>query len=235
VLIPRVYTVLTAHGQIDYNREASKGDHHVAFRFRIIPRNEDFYDMFSTLATELRIGAQKLEEMLAQDPVIWDKADEIKEVEHKCDHLTHQIIQRLNTTFVTPIDREDIHALAKSLDDVMDAIDASAKVIRLYKIKSTRYGSRELARIVTLSVDQVQLSLQALEKRAGVAERAVEINRLENEADRIHEGALRRLFDDENDPVMIIKWKEILDFLEEATDRCEDVANLLEGVVVKNA
>jgi predicted phosphate transport protein (TIGR00153 family) len=207
----------------------------VSFRFRIIPRNEDFYDLFSTLATELRVGAQKLEEMLAHEPVLWDKADEIKEVEHKCDHLTHQIIQRLNSTFVTPIDREDIHALAKSLDDVMDAIDASAKVIRLYKIKSVRFGARELAHIVTLSVDQVQLSLQALEKRVGVAERAVEINRLENEADRIHEGALRRLFDDENDAVMIIKWKEILDFLEDATDRCEDVANLLEGVVVKNA
>ena len=207
----------------------------MAFRFRIIPRNEDFYDLFSTMAAELRVGAAKLEEMLARDPVIWDKADEIKEVEHKCDHLTHQIIQRLNSTFVTPIDREDIHALAKSLDDVMDAIDASAKVVRLYKIKSVRYGARELAQIVTLSVDQVQLSLQALEKRTGVAERSVEINRLENEADRIHEGALRRLFDDEDDPMMIIKWKEILDFLEVATDRCEDVANVLEGVVVKNA
>ena len=207
----------------------------MAFRFRLIPKNEDFYDQFSTLAAELRVGAEKLEQMLAADPVIWDKADEIKEVEHKCDHLTHQIIQRLNTTFVTPIDREDIHALAKSLDDVMDAIDASAKVVRMYKIKSIRYGARELAHIVTLSVDQVQLAIQALEKRSGVAERAVEINRLENEADRIHEGALRRLFDDESDPVMIIKWKEILDFLEVATDRCEDVANLLEGVVVKNA
>ena len=207
----------------------------MAFRFSVIPRNEDFYGLFSTLAAELHIGAEKLEQMLAQEPVIWDKADEIKEVEHKCDHLTHQIIQRLNSTFVTPIDREDIHALAKSLDDVMDAIDASAKVVRLYKIKTVRYGARELARIVTLSVDQVQLSLLALEKRKGVAERAVEINRLENEADRIHEGALRRLFDDEKDAVMIIKWKEILDFLEDATDRCEDVANLLEGVVVKNA
>jgi predicted phosphate transport protein (TIGR00153 family) len=190
--------------------------------------------MFSTLAAELRVGARKLEEMLAGEPVVWDKADEIKEVEHKCDHLTHEIIQRLNSTFVTPIDREDIHALAKSLDDVMDAIDASAKVVRLYKITHVRYGARELARLVTLSVDQVQLSLQALEKRVGVAQRSVEINRLENEADRIHEAALRHLFDDEHDAVMIIKWKEILDFLEEATDRCEDVANLLEGVVVKN-
>jgi predicted phosphate transport protein (TIGR00153 family) len=207
----------------------------VAFRFSLIPRNEDFYGQFTALGAQVRVGGDLLEQMLAQDPVIWDKADEIKEIEHKCDHLTHQIIQRLNTTFVTPIDREDIHALAKSLDDVMDAVDASAKVIRLYKIGSARFGARELARIVSLSIDQVQLALAALDKRIGVAQRAVEINRLENEADRIHEEALRRLFDEERDPVMIIKWKEILDFLEEATDRCEDVANLLEGVVVKNA
>ncbi len=207
----------------------------MALRFRLIPRNEDFYAQFNALAVQVGIGAALLEEMLSRNPVVWDKADEIKEVEHKCDHLTHQIIQRLNTTFVTPIDREDIHALAKSLDDVMDAIDASAKVVRLYKIESIRFGARELARVVSLSVDEVRLALEALDKRIGVAKRAVEINRLENEADRIHEEALRRLFEEERDPVMIIKWKEILDFLEEATDCCEDVANLLEGVVVKNA
>jgi uncharacterized protein len=207
----------------------------LAFRFRLIPRNEDFYTQFSEMAAQLRVGATLLEEMLSAEPVRWDKADEIKEVEHKCDHLTHKMIQRLNMTFVTPIDREDIHALAKSLDDVMDAIDASAKVVRLYKIIAVRYGARELATVVTLSVEQVRLALEALEKKAGVAARAVEINRLENEADRIHEAALRLLFDEETDPIMIIKWKEILDFLEVATDRCEDVANLLEGVVVKNA
>ena len=204
-------------------------------RFGLIPRNEDFYGAFTTMAAQLRIGAELLEEMLARDPAIWDKAEEIKEVEHKCDHLTHQIISRLNTTFVTPIDREDIHVLAKSLDDVMDAIDASAKVVRLYKIGTVRYGARELAHVVSLSIDQVQHALGALEKKTGVAQRAVEINRLENEADRIHEEALRRLFDEERDPVMIIKWKEILDFLEQATDCCEDVANVMEGVVVKNA
>jgi uncharacterized protein len=207
----------------------------LAFRFRLIPRNEDFYSLFIALADELRTGSELLEQMLGHEPVIWDKVDEIKEVEHKCDHLTHQIIQRLNSTFVTPIDREDIHALAKSLDDVMDAIDDSARCVRLYKITTIRYGSRELARIISLSAEQVRLALEALEKRAGVSGRAVEINRLENEADRIHEGALRRLFDEESDPVLIIKWKEILDVLEQATDRCEDVANLLEGVVVKNA
>lgn len=207
----------------------------MALGFRLIPRNEDFYGQFIALAAQLRVGGGLLEEMLARDSAIWDKAEEIKEVEHKCDHLTHQIISRLNTTFITPVDREDIHALAKSLDDVMDAVDASAKVVRLYKIVAIRYGARELARVVSLSIDQVGLALEALEKKKGVAQRAVEINRLENEADRIHEEALRRLFDEERDPVMIIKWKEILDFLEEATDCCEDVANVLEGVVVKNA
>jgi predicted phosphate transport protein (TIGR00153 family) len=207
----------------------------LALRFRLIPRNEDFYAQFVALAAQLRIGAGLLEEMLARDPAVWDKAEEIKEVEHKCDHLTHQIISRLNTTFVTPIDREDIHALAKALDDVMDAIDASAKVVRLYKIGPVRYGARELAHVISLGSEQVRHALEALDKKTGVAQRAVEINRLENEADRIHEEALRRLFDEERDPVMIIKWKEILDFLEEATDRCEDVANLMEGVVVKNA
>jgi uncharacterized protein len=207
----------------------------LAFRFRFIPRNEDFYTQFSALAEQLRVGAVLLEQMLASDPVVWDKADEIKEVEHNCDHLTHQIIQRLNSTFVTPIDREDIHALAKSLDDVMDAIDASAKVVRLYKIGHARFGARELANVVSLSIEQVRLALEALDKRIGVEKRAVEINRLENEADRIHEEALRRLFDEERDPLTIIKWKEIFDFLEEATDRCEDVANVLEGVVVKHA
>jgi len=207
----------------------------VSLRFSLIPRNEDFYAQFNLLAEQVRVGAGLLEDMLSPDPVVWGKADEIKEVEHKCDHLTHQIIQRLNTTFVTPIDREDIHALAKSLDDVMDAIDASARVVRLYKIQTVRFGARELARVVSVSVDEVKLALEALDKRTGVAMRAVEINRLENEADRIHEESLRLLFDEERDPVMIIKWKEILDFLEEATDRCEDVANLLEGVVVKNA
>jgi predicted phosphate transport protein (TIGR00153 family) len=172
--------------------------------------------------------------MLAPDHPIWDKADEIKEVEHKCDFLTHAIIERLNRTFVTPLDREDIHTLARSLDDVMDAIDASATLVRLYRLDSVRFGARELAKIITTSAEEVRQALHALEKSKGVVEHAVEINRLENEADRAHQEAVRRLFEDERDPLMVIKWKETLDFLEDATDRCEDVANVLEGVVVKH-
>ena len=203
--------------------------------FRLIPREERFYDDFVALAEQIRRGATMLDEMLAPDRPIWDKADEIKEVEHECDTLTHQIIQRLHRTFVTPLDREDIYSLAKSLDDVMDAIDDTAALVRLYQIEHVRPDARELARLVKLSAEQVVLALKALGKKQGVSERAVEINRLENEADRAHQAALRRLFEEERDAITIIKWKEVLDFLEDATDRCEDVANVLEGVVVKHA
>ena len=203
--------------------------------FRLIPREERFFDDFVAMADQIRKGAGLLEEMLAPERPIWDKADEIKEVEHKCDFLTHEIIQRLHRTFVTPLDREDIHSLARSLDDVMDAIDASATIVRLYGIERVRPDARELARIILQSTDQVVKAMKALERRKGVAEPAVEINRLENEADRAHQVAVRRLFEEERDPIIIMKWKEILDFLEEATDRCEDVANVLEGVVIKHA
>src|SRR5881394_618466 len=131
--------------------------------FRLLPKNEDFYASFIAMAAQLRVGGGLLEEMLSRDPAIWDKAEEIKEVEHKCDVLTHQIIQRLNTTFVTPIDREDIHALAKSLDDVMDAIDAAAAVIRLYSLTSVRPGARELAKVISASTVVIHHALGALE------------------------------------------------------------------------
>jgi predicted phosphate transport protein (TIGR00153 family) len=203
--------------------------------FRLIPREARFFDDFVALAEQIRRGAALLEEMLAPDKPIWDKADEIKEVEHKCDFLTHEVIQRLHRTFVTPLDREDIHTLARSLDDVMDAIDASAAIVRLYRIERVRPDARELARIIKASADQMVVALKALERRTGVAEPAVEINRLENEADRVHQSAVRSLFEEERDAIVIIKWKEILDFLEDATDRCEDVANVVEGVIVKHA
>jgi uncharacterized protein len=202
--------------------------------FRLIPREEKFFTDFQALADELKHGARLLEEMLAPEHPVWDKADEIKEVEHKCDFLTHGIIQRLNRTFVTPLDREDIHGLARSLDDVMDSIDASATLVRLYRLNSVRFGSRELAQIISASTDQVRLALVALEHDKGLLAHAVEINRLENEADRVHQQAVGKLFDDEQDPLVVLKWKETLDFLEAATDRCEDVANVLEGVMVKH-
>jgi len=206
----------------------------LAFRLSFIPREEKFFSDFQALADELQRGARLLEEMLVPPKPLWDKADEIKEVEHKCDFLTHGIIQRLNRTFVTPLDREDIHELARSLDDVMDAIDAAATLVRLYCLESVRFGTRELAENITSCTKEVRLALDALAVHKSVTTHAVEINRLENEADRTHQEAVRRLFQDERDPLIVMKWKETLDLLEAATDRCEDVANVLEGVVVKH-
>lgn len=203
-------------------------------RFRLIPREEKFYEDFKMMADQLRRGSRMLEEMLAVDPPLADKAHEIKEVEHQCDFLTHEVIQRLNKTFVTPIDREDIHELARTLDDVMDAIDNAASLIPLYRIDKVKAGARELTRVIIQQTDEIRAAVEALEQRKGVLERAIEINRLENEADRIHRRAIGELFDTEPNPINVIKWKEIYDLLEEATDACEDVANLLENVVVKH-
>jgi len=203
-------------------------------KFRLIPREEKFFTDFQALADELKHGARLLEEMLAPERPAWEKADEIKEVEHKCDQLTHEIIQRLNRTFVTPLDREDIFNLARSLDDVMDAIDAAGSLVRLYRLDSVRVGARELARIVTASTDQVRLAVGAMQEHKGLMPHAIEVNRLENEADRVHHQAVSKLFEEEHDPLTIIKWKEMFDFLEDASDRCEDVANVIEGVMVKH-
>jgi uncharacterized protein len=204
-------------------------------RLRLIPREIRFYDDFVALAEEIQKGAILLEEMIAPDRPVWEKADRIKDVEHKCDNLTHEIIQRLHRTFVTPLDREDIHMLASSLDDVIDAIDEAAANIRIYRLDHVRPDARDMAKIINACSAQMVKALQALERRAGVAAPAVELNRLENEADRIHQDALQRLFEQETDPILIMKWKEVLDLLEEAADRCEDVANVVEGVVVKHA
>jgi predicted phosphate transport protein (TIGR00153 family) len=203
--------------------------------FSIIPRDKQFFAEFLSLAEEVRSGARALRQMIASDPPDMSKSEAIKDIEHACDRTTRSIIDRLNRTFVTPLDREDIHALAGSLDDVMDAIDAAAAVIRLYKITKVRNGAKRLVDIVCDSIDGINEALAALERRVGVLELAAKVKQLEHEADRVHQDAIVELFDQERDPIAVIKWKEIFDFLEAATDRCEDVANLLEGVVVKHA
>jgi len=202
--------------------------------FRLIPREERFFADFIALAEQIRGGARTLKQMLAGPAPDMDKAEAIKEIEHACDKTTRAIIDRLNRTFVTPLDREDIHALASSLDDVMDAIDATAAVIRLYKIQVVRAGARRLVEIIIDSVDRITQAMAALERRGGVLELCAQVKQLEHEADRCHQDAIVELFDQERDPIVVIKWKEIFDFLEAATDRCEDVANLLEGVIVKH-
>ena len=203
-------------------------------RFRLIPREEQFFTDFIDLTEQIRAGAHTLNQMLSASPLAMEKAQEIKDIEHQCDKRTHGIIDRLNRTFVTPLDREDIHALAVNLDDVMDAIDAAAAVIKLYRVTEARTGVQRLGQIIAESVDLLAEAMAGLERGKGLIELVVRVNQLEKEADRVHQDAIVSLFDNEKDPIAVIKWKEIFDFLEAATDRCDDVANLVQGVVVKH-
>ena len=204
-------------------------------RFSLIPKDGRFFDDFIAIAVEVQNGARVLVDMLSTEPPKWHLADELKRLEHHCDNLAHDSLRRLNQTFVTPLDREDIHALALSLDDVMDMIDAAGGCVRLYEVTHVRAGARALADNLTLSSDQLLLAMRKLESRKGLDEHVVEINRLENEADQIHREAIGSLFREEANPIEVLKWKEILDLLERASDDCEDVANLVESVLVKYA
>jgi predicted phosphate transport protein (TIGR00153 family) len=206
----------------------------VPVRLSLFPRDEQFFDLYGRMAAEIRQAAGMLEQLLAVDPPDITRVDPIKDAEHRCDALTHDAIQRLHRTFVTPFDREDLYALATTLDTVMDAIDHAATLVRLYRIAVVRGGARELAHTVSASADRLHAALDALATRKPVHPHAVEINRLENEADRIYQESIRALFDSETDPILIIKWKELYDMLEVITDCCEDVANVIEGVVVKH-
>lgn len=204
-------------------------------RFRLIPREEKFYEDFLAAADNLVAAARLLDEMLSSDPPSVGKAAEIKELEHRCDYLTHEIFQRLHKTFVTPIDREDIHALASSLDDVMDAIDAAAHLFEQYRITNVRDGVRQFSRIIVTATEQIRMALKHMANHEAVTPSVVEINRLENEADRVHQEVISALFIDEKDPITLIKWKEIFDYLEGAVDSIEDVSDVIQGVVLKHA
>jgi predicted phosphate transport protein (TIGR00153 family) len=206
----------------------------MALNFSFLPKDEQFFDLFEQMTGEIRSAAVLLEGLLAADPPDDPKVDLIKDAEHRCDTLTHDAIQRLHRTFVTPFDREDLYAMATSLDNVMDAIDHAAALVRLYQIRHVRTGARELAHVITSSADRVHMALDALANKRPVQPHAVEINRLENEGDRVYQEAVRELFDVERDPIVIIKWKEVFDVLEQITDACEDVANVIESIVVKH-
>jgi uncharacterized protein len=204
-------------------------------RFRLIPREEKFYEDFVAMADSIVAAARLLEQILETDPPNVNKTEEVKELEHRCDFLTHEIIQRLHRTFVTPMDREDIHALAKALDDVMDAIDASAHLFQQYRILNVKDGARKFAHITTCAAEQMSLALKHMEEHVAVTPSVVEINRLENEADRVHQDVVKCLFDEEKDPITLIKWKEIFDFLEATIDKIEDVSDVIQGVMLKNS
>lgn len=204
--------------------------------FGLIPREEKFFEMFQEMGQIIVSGAERLKLMLDDydNPPEGQKA--VKDIEHQGDAQTHKIIRMLNSTFITPFDREDIYALASALDDILDLIDASAQRFVMYRVDKPTTEAKELAFIIVQCCHTINSALSHLGKRHDdIHEQCVELNSLENEADKVCREAISRLFDDEQDPIQLIKWKEIYEILERTTDKCEDAANILESVVVKNA
>jgi len=203
-----------------------------------MPREAKFYDFFEKDAANLVTAAKELMDFFADYDDVENKVLRFVELEHEGDAITHQIIGQLHRTFVTPLDREDIALLANSLDDVMDFIEAAARTAVLYRVAQPTGRARELTAIIVKMVNELDRAIPQLRHRSEfkhILEHCVEVNRLENEADNVHHAALAELFDKETDIADIIKWREIYELLESAADRGEDVANVLEGIVMKHA
>jgi len=207
-------------------------------RFPFIPREEKFFGLFEQSAQNMVQAAQGLQKLVDTCGDVAKNVAEITELEHQGDTITHQIIAQLHRTFVTPFDREDIALLAQRLDDVTDFIHAAADAILIYKIECPTPRAQELAGIIVQAATEIERTIPQLRRRVELKQilpRCVEINRLENIADRVFRAAMGELFDDSIDMAQVIKWREIYEHMESATDRCEDVANVLEGVALKHA
>lgn len=207
-------------------------------KISLLPREGRFFVLFDESARNAADVAQKLKDMIYN----WSNAEKdvasIMEMEHKGDGITHEIIALVHKTFVTPFDREDIALLAHSLDDIVDFIESAADSMKLYEIKEPTARAKQLADIIVQTTIEVREAISELRRKVDlkqILKRSVEINRLENMADQIYREALAELFHDSKDITYIIKWREIYEYMETATDRCEDVANVLEGVALKYA
>ncbi len=201
---------------------------------KILPREHSFFDMFAAQGDNILAGATALVELLENYQDVPAQVERIKEIEHRGDTITHDLMTRLNQTFITPLDQEDIHRIASRADDVLDLIDAAASRLVLYRVNRIRPGVPDLARILMQTTAQVSAALHALESQSHILKFCIEINRLENDSDRLCRTLIAQLFDEEKDPVQIIKWKEIIEVIETAVDKCEDVANVLESVILKS-
>ena len=201
----------------------------------LIPKDEKFYEMFNAIAENIHAGALLLSEMFQNLEKGAEYALKIKDVEHKGDTMTHNLFTKLNQTFITPFDREDIHSLTSKLDDVLDLIDAVASRFGIFKLTNVTPHASRLMEFVCQSTRELVKAVGALKVHNSVLEHCIEINRLEHVTDEVFRDALANLFENEKDPIALIKYKEVYEALEEATDRCEDVANILEAIVVKNA
>jgi len=203
---------------------------------RLIPRDTKFFDLFADVARNLGEASRLLKRTLDDFQDIEARVRQLKDIEHRGDQMTHNILTKLNQTFITPFDREDIHRLASSLDDVLDFVYAAGVRLVMFRIKSAPPAASRLAEVIVKQSDQLSEALSRLEKKHDrVLENCVEINRLENEADLLARTAIATLFDEEKDPIALIKLKELYEVLETATDKAEDAANVLEAVVLKSA
>ena len=208
------------------------------FKFSLMPRGKIFFDLFQESAENMVRTAELMKDMVDSWENVEQQVEQIDEYEHVGDNTTHKIIALLHRTFVTPFDREDMALLAHSLDDVVDLIHAAAVAMHIYKIDAPKEGAKDLASIIVTASKEVEVALRQIRsqpKLRQVLPHCIEINRLENAADKVFRSAMAELFDNCNDTADIIKWREILEHMESATDRCEDVANVLEGVALKHA
>ena len=201
----------------------------------LIPKDTSFFQMFSEMSDNLVTGARTLVDLFASYRDVEKTIDTVQQIERHGDELTHNVLTKLNQTFITPFDREDIHQLASSLDDVLDFINASGARLVMYRITDPPPAAGELSKIILLQSQELQKAVSLLQKQKNgdVLTHCVEINRLENEADQVSQRGITKLFDNEKDPINLIKIKELLEFLERATDKAEDAANVLETVVLK--
>ncbi len=202
---------------------------------KILPHEKSFFAKFNQQAENVYAGALALVEMLEHFDNPAAGAEKIESYEHIGDNITHEIMTKLNQTFITPFDREDIHELASKIDDVIDLVDAAGTRLVIYQVKVVRPGVVDLAKTVRDATAQIVAAVRVLEKENHILDHCIEINRLENQADHQCRDLIASLFEQEKDPVQIIKWKEIIETLEFATDKCEDVANVIETVTLKNA
>ena len=202
---------------------------------RLIPRETKFFELFDELSACLTEGAKLLRSILYNPQDLGLKVEQMQAIEHRGDKATHAIITKLNQSFITPFDREDIHRLASSLDDVLDFMNSAAVRLVMYNISAPPPPAAELAGIIVQQSEELAKAVSNLEKNQHVLEHCVEINRLENEADLVSRKAIARLFEVEKDPISLIKMKELYEVLETATDKAEDAANVLEAVVLKSA
>ncbi len=203
--------------------------------FNLLPRENEYFILFSQMTLKIQEASNILVEMM-QDTAGNSESyvKQIKDVEHSCDEVTHNLTVKLNKSFITPFDREDIYTLSVALDDVIDYIDAAARAILMYDIKEINEHARRFAKVIQSLAIELHSAISILEKPDGMNEHIVEIHRLENEADDIYFRAIGELFRNSTEPATLIKFKELYEIMENATDRCEHVANIVEGIILKH-